>query len=480
MTISLTDAQRFWLHAVGQGLLWTLLPALVFQNLPLDTIEGLAWGHAWPIGTYKHPPLQAWLLECAAILGGQSDLGIYALGGCALVLTYAALWQLGKMLLPISAVSVGLMAMSGCLYFTIAFTEFNPNVVQIPLYALCGLFFWRGCTEGRWWDWALFGLCAALGMLGKYSFALLLLSFPLFLLCEPVARRVLYTPGPWLGGLVAALIFLPHFIWLVESNWLPLAYAESRAIPVEHFWQTMLYVGLFGLNQLLIVSPVALLCWLARNPRPVLPSPGTRYLTMLCWVPLAVMLLAALVLGGKPRDMWGMSLWPFIGLWCALRWQPSWDRSRKASLLYGVALAVVPLCLVIGARFSAPFGFPCWRTNFPGRELARAADDLWMKQGWRLPLNVVMSDNWFGGNAAWYSRFRPQVSNMGEISLSPWVSAFRIQQEGAVVIWDEDNNPDEQYFALRYGKVISRTRVTLNFGGKPQNLALAILVPEGQ
>ena len=41
--------------------------ALTSPNAPLDVIEGYAWGHEWPLGTYKHPPLQAWILQLCAL-----------------------------------------------------------------------------------------------------------------------------------------------------------------------------------------------------------------------------------------------------------------------------------------------------------------------------------------------------------------------------------------------------------------------------
>ena len=36
----------------------------------------------------------------------------------------------------------------------------------------------------------------------------------------------------WLGGLTVLLglaVFAPHFVWLIQNDWLPLTYASSRA-----------------------------------------------------------------------------------------------------------------------------------------------------------------------------------------------------------------------------------------------------------
>ena len=51
--------------------IWTLVPALTNQNLPLDTIEALAWGSNLDWGFDKHPPLSAFAVELFYIIFGN-------------------------------------------------------------------------------------------------------------------------------------------------------------------------------------------------------------------------------------------------------------------------------------------------------------------------------------------------------------------------------------------------------------------------
>ena len=44
-------------------IIWTLSPSISNTNLPLDTIEALAWGTNLDWGYNKHPPLSAWSVE---------------------------------------------------------------------------------------------------------------------------------------------------------------------------------------------------------------------------------------------------------------------------------------------------------------------------------------------------------------------------------------------------------------------------------
>ena len=43
--------------------IWTLIPTLANSNLPLDTIEALAWASDIQWGYSKHPPISAWIVE---------------------------------------------------------------------------------------------------------------------------------------------------------------------------------------------------------------------------------------------------------------------------------------------------------------------------------------------------------------------------------------------------------------------------------
>ena len=53
----------FYIFVFVHLLLWTLVPTLTNHNLPLDTIEHLAWGSNLDWGYNKHPPMVAFLLE---------------------------------------------------------------------------------------------------------------------------------------------------------------------------------------------------------------------------------------------------------------------------------------------------------------------------------------------------------------------------------------------------------------------------------
>ena len=59
--------------------IWTLIPSISNNNLPLDTIEHLAWASDYQLGYGKHPPLVAWVLGFFFSIFSNQDWAYYFL-----------------------------------------------------------------------------------------------------------------------------------------------------------------------------------------------------------------------------------------------------------------------------------------------------------------------------------------------------------------------------------------------------------------
>ena len=69
-------------------IIWTLVPSISNNNLPLDTIEALAWGGSLDWGYSKHPPLSAWSVEVFYQIFGNQDWSYYLLSQLFVVLSF--------------------------------------------------------------------------------------------------------------------------------------------------------------------------------------------------------------------------------------------------------------------------------------------------------------------------------------------------------------------------------------------------------
>ena len=71
--------KAFYLFLFSHLLMWTIIPSLSNTNLPLDTIEALAWGSNLDWGFNKHPPFSAFAVETFYIIFGNNDWAYYFL-----------------------------------------------------------------------------------------------------------------------------------------------------------------------------------------------------------------------------------------------------------------------------------------------------------------------------------------------------------------------------------------------------------------
>ena len=53
----------FYIFLAAHLITWIAIPSLTNNNLPLDTIEALAWGSNLDWGFTKHPPMSAFAVE---------------------------------------------------------------------------------------------------------------------------------------------------------------------------------------------------------------------------------------------------------------------------------------------------------------------------------------------------------------------------------------------------------------------------------
>ena len=78
----------FYIFLFLHLLIWTLVPSFSNINLPLDTIEALAWGSNLDWGFNKHPPLSAFIVQVIYKIFGTNDWAYYLLSQVCVILSF--------------------------------------------------------------------------------------------------------------------------------------------------------------------------------------------------------------------------------------------------------------------------------------------------------------------------------------------------------------------------------------------------------
>src|SRR6187402_3532768 len=104
------------LFILAHLILWTVVPSLVRYNLPLDSIEGIMWGHQLEWGYDKNPFLNGWLSALSIQLGGPSGWMMYFFSQASVVVCFWAIWQLATRMLPSVYALLAVLLLEGIQY----------------------------------------------------------------------------------------------------------------------------------------------------------------------------------------------------------------------------------------------------------------------------------------------------------------------------------------------------------------------------
>jgi 4-amino-4-deoxy-L-arabinose transferase-like glycosyltransferase len=500
---------------VCHALAWTLVPVLIAANPPLDVIEGFAWGREWQWGYYKHPPLQAWLLEAVSYITGRSGLGYFGMSALASAATMYAVYRTGLLIVtPAKAVLAALLC-EGILYFNVLACEFNPNVLQLVIWAWAGWAFAHAVCRRHLVYWLLLGVLLSLGFYAKYSIVLLCVSLASFLFYDNKARLRLVSRGPYTAALLFALLILPQLHWLAAHDFLPMSYAASRLTAANNIGERLLFPLMFMGAQVLDALPMLLLFFLLQPFRSFWKSTTVKRIFMplrrlgetrplpiqaivetgeqrfkralLLWLAFAPAVLSTVFSGlinQKIQDMWGMPYLSFVPLWLVSMMPDELDstRLRRFGIGWGMVFGLALIAFPVVSLGHISVGRPVSRTQFPGQELSREAHRLWMERTGQ-PLEIVMGKTWIAGNATFHStnfRNRPHTYLKGNFAYNPWLSEEDIRRKGALVLWEDGHElgPDAMadHGIVEGGPPL---QLTVEGGWKPRSVRVrwAVIMP---
>ena len=504
---------------------WTALPTLLYANLPLDLIEALTYGREWQLGYDKHPPLPWWLVEIMHLTFGI-DAAYYALAQGVVIVAFVAVWATARPLVGATGALVAVLIIDGMHYFQYTAVKFNHDVIQLPFWALAGYAFHAALKRGRLTHWLLLGFVFGGALWAKYFVVVLAAPYALFLIFDRDARRALATPGPWLALIVALVVATPHIVWLFQTDFLPLAYAEHRASDVRGWYDHILHPAAFIGSQIFFLLPsffiAAALLWHRGNPLPLVwrgwgwgwgsrgdarastpattpPAPphyrapqggrvysadsfDRRIVTLLAFGPGLAMIALIAASGRGTFAMWGYPLWLFVGLWIVLMLRATLDRERLAHVVahWGVVFAIFAVVFLVNYSVLPLIDHRYRAVFYPGNTLAAALTQRF-HDATGTKLRYVVGAMWDGGNLAHYSPDQPEVLIDGLPRRAPWIDLDDLRKKGAIVVW---SGGDTAHLPQEFASIAGNAEVGAPFdlpmrrGSGALHVGWAILKPQ--
>ena len=387
--------------------LWTLVPSISNINLPLDTIEALAWGSNLEWGFSKHPPFSAFAVEIFYTIFGSNDWAYYLLSQIFVIVSLIYVWKFSNEIFDEKIYSLlSVLTLSGIYYYNFTTPEFNVNVSQLPFWALTVYFFWKSINSNNRINWILFGIFSALGFLSKYLFIYILLAiFFYFILNIKIYKK--FITNYLLSIAISLAILTPHFIWLFKNNFITIVYGLNRSALTNTTWVNHLENPLvFILKQILILIPFFIMIFILLkkfNFKFNLKNRKNLFLISINLIPIILILFTSIVSGAKIRTMWMTPFYLFFGTLFIEIFRKNIDLKKiRKFLIFFLFLFILSPAIYLGISIYDKNK----RTDFPGKEIARLVQNKW-NDNFVNDIKIVIGDEWFAGNLSYHLNSRP-------------------------------------------------------------------------
>ena len=401
----------FYIFVTAHLLFWTLIPSLTNHNLPLDTIEALAWGSNLDWGFSKHPPMSAFFLEVFYQIFGSQDWAYYLLSQIFIFISFYYVFKLSKEILKNNVLGlISVLLLETIYFYNFTSPEFNVNVCQLPFWSLTVYYSWRifNGKNIKFSDCFLVGLFAAFGFLSKYLFFYLLVSIDLlFIYLIFIKKDRKFDFKYLITAEVFLVLLVPHFIWLNNNEFITITYGLDRtgleqSNLINHIQFPLVFLG----KQIGILIPFLILTWLlVQKLKFKLKFKDKKLLFLLSinLLPILLILLTSFITGSKIRTMWMTPFYLFLGTLFVYMLQAQINIKKLKPFVIGFVFFFF-LSPVLYAYVSISQDDK--RTDYPGKEIAIKTQYAWDQQ-FDTKINVVLGNEWNAGNLSYHLKSRP-------------------------------------------------------------------------
>ena len=401
----------FYIFITVHLILWTLIPTLTNNNLPLDTIEHLAWGSNLDWGFNKHPPAVALFLEIFYRIFGPQDWAYYLLSQIFVVISFIVVFKFSEDLFKNKKLGlIAVLLLESIYFYNFTTPEFNVNVCQLPFWALCVFYSWKlfDKKEVGFKDCLWLGIFAAIGFLSKYLFIYLLLAIGLLFFYIIFIKKYKKFNFKYLISLEVFIVLLvPHLIWLTNNDYVTITYGLARtglenSSLLDHIIYPLIFLG----KQIGILIPFFIMSFFLVKKFKFKISIKDKKLLFLIFVnlvPIGLMFLTSMLIGSKIRTMWMTPFYLFFGVLIVYIFQAQINMNKLKSFMYGFIFLFFLSPILYGYISISKDNK---RTDYPGKGIALKTQYVWGQQ-FNSEINVVYGNEWNAGNLSYHLKSRP-------------------------------------------------------------------------
>lgn len=197
----------------------TIVRLILSNSLRVDEAQQFLFGEWLAWGYDTQPPLYNWVQHGVFALFGTSLASLAILKNLLLFLVYVAYYRLARLLLADKGLAV--IATLSLLTMPQIFWQAQRDLTHTvgTLLTICLFVYFAAKTlkTPTLTSFLMLGIWAGLGMLTKYNFALVIFATLIAVLQHPDGRKRLFDRRFLVTLAIAALIFLPHGLWMLSN-----------------------------------------------------------------------------------------------------------------------------------------------------------------------------------------------------------------------------------------------------------------------
>ena len=401
----------FFIFALSHLVIWTLVPSLTNKNLPLDTIEALAWGSNLDWGFSKHPPMSAFFSEVFFQVFGSQDWAYYLLSQIFVIIAFYFVFKFAcEILGDIKLGLISVLLLETIYFYNFTTPEFNVNVCQLPFWSLVVYYSWKiyEAKEIKFKDCFLVGLFSAFGFLSKYLFIYLLVAIDLLFIYLIFFKKNKKFDFKYLVTLEIFIVLLvPHLVWLFNNDFITVSYGLDRSgLEVSSFIDHLKNPLIFLFKQIGILIPFFFLVFLLIRKfkfKINFKDKKLLFLLFINFIPILLMFITTVITGSQIRTMWMTPFYLFFGVTFIYIFYSQINIKKVKSFLYGFLFFFI-LSPVLYSYIS--ISQTDKRTDYLGKEIAAKVQISW-SQNFDKEIEFVTGDEWKAGNLSYHLKSRP-------------------------------------------------------------------------
>ena len=402
----------FFIFVLSHLIIWTLVPSLTNKNLPLDTIEALAWGSNLDWGFNKHPPMSAFFSELFYLIFGPQDWSYYLLSQIFVVIAFFVVFKFAEELFKNTTLSlISVLLLEGIYFYNFTTPEFNVNVCQLPFWALSVYYSWKLFDKQKisFKDCFWLGVFASIGFLSKYLFIYLLIAIDLLFFYIIFIKKYKKFDFKYLISLEVFIVLLvPHLIWLTNNDYVTITYGLARTgLENSSFLDHFVYPLIFLFKQVGILIPFFIMSFFLSKKlkfRIFLKDKKLLFLIFINLVPIALMFLTSMITGSKIRTMWMTPFYLFFGVLFVYLLRSQIDLKKINSFIYGFLFFFFLSPIIYSYESISKTNK---RTDYPGKDIAAKVQMIW-NQDFDKEIEFLTGDEWKAGNLSYHLKSRPK------------------------------------------------------------------------